>query len=284
MYSQGLSLLTAFATVKQKRKVIDPNLGFLEQLKWFEAFRAHPHLLSILASEDPATSLLLKDETSTEATLEGEIDLQIITTAQTAKILSRYKSFKRKKQQEERMKALLAVWQGGILSLFLFLSLSLSLSLSLCLSSLILIKFPPVDPEQVTPYVEDPAWMMLQDGGEEVYRCTSCDRLLCRVCDEISHRTQWSSRRKGTEGEVATRKKLKCGMMWIEPVGWFPPLQAERGELCCPDCEVEVGHWNWRGEECGCGCWCSPIFALDRGHIKKELFQRTRKTSYPSRQ
>lgn len=61
-----------------------------------------------------------------------------------------------------------------------------------------------------------------------------------------------------------------CSHYFMEPLRWMEPelsKQELEGKLACPNCEMKVGAYNWKGSRCSCGKWVIPAIHLQTNRV-----------------
>ncbi|SMN22606.1 similar to Saccharomyces cerevisiae YIR026C YVH1 Protein phosphatase involved in vegetative growth at low temperatures, sporulation, and glycogen accumulation [Maudiozyma saulgeensis] len=61
-----------------------------------------------------------------------------------------------------------------------------------------------------------------------------------------------------------------CSHYFMEPLKWMEPelsKQELEGKLTCPNCEMKVGAYNWKGSRCSCGKWVTPAIHLQSNRV-----------------
>ncbi|CAD1785309.1 similar to Saccharomyces cerevisiae YIR026C YVH1 Protein phosphatase involved in vegetative growth at low temperatures, sporulation, and glycogen accumulation [Maudiozyma barnettii] len=61
-----------------------------------------------------------------------------------------------------------------------------------------------------------------------------------------------------------------CSHYFMEPLKWMEPelsKQELEGKLACPNCEMKVGAYNWKGSRCSCGKWVTPAIHLQSNRV-----------------
>lgn len=264
MHAFDMTLPKAMDMVKSKRKEIEPNNGFIQQLKWFQELRDSPDLLRLLA---------LSDEAEFEENIEGRIRYYYQRDEGKRRALKGYAAFRRKKARDKRMTELHKKWSlgEGLKEVYPLLS---------------------KDPSTVN----DSTYQGLR--YKYLLHCKYCKRKLFSdrnivdhpnqwISDDYSHTTTTEIEGKGKESEnktnryeieeerkIASPLRDVCGIAMVEPMQWFTQenginLAAEKGRICCPKCKYVLGWWNWAGTECECGSWAQPLFAVRKTAITK---------------
>lgn len=61
-----------------------------------------------------------------------------------------------------------------------------------------------------------------------------------------------------------------CSHYFMEPLKWMEPelsKQELEGKLACPNCDMKVGAYNWKGSRCSCGKWVTPAIHLQSNRV-----------------
>lgn len=120
-----------------------------------------------------------------------------------------------------------------------------------------------------------------QGGGAEAgakISCRKCRRLVARGANALPHQPgegldafSWRRRAKTARaaGESGAGVSSTCQNIFLQPLAWMRGVEdgGVEGKLCCPRCDVKVGHFNWSGCQCSCGAWVTPAFYVQSGKV-----------------
>ena len=100
------------------------------------------------------------------------------------------------------------------------------------------------------------------------YRCKKCRTLLFQTQHILEHQqnkeeVSFGYRRRGGGGE--------CNSVFIkDKLQWMGSCDQNDGQILCPKCKIELGHYHWSGNQCSCGEWITPAFQIANSKIDKE--------------
>ena len=118
-----------------------------------------------------------------------------------------------------------------------------------------------------------------QGGGAEAgvkISCRKCRRLLARGANALPHQPgegldafSWRRRAKTARAAGESAVSSTCQNVFLQPLAWMRGVEdgGVEGKLCCPRCDVKVGHFNWSGCQCSCGAWVTPAFYVQSGKV-----------------
>ncbi|XP_013410303.1 dual specificity protein phosphatase 12 [Lingula anatina] len=117
-------------------------------------------------------------------------------------------------------------------------------------------------------------------GGETVYRCKKCRRILFKQTSFLSHSEgtgeaafDWrrdSIKHDGSHSSSDEKETMCSQSYFIEPVQWMSDcISSLEGKLSCPKCNAKLGSFNWAGERCPCGAWITPAFHIQIQKVDK---------------
>lgn len=69
-----------------------------------------------------------------------------------------------------------------------------------------------------------------------------------------------------------------CSHYFMEPLKWMEPelsKQELEGKFACPNCEMKIGAYNWRGSRCSCGKWVTPAIHLQTNRVDQFPLNKT---------
>ena len=100
------------------------------------------------------------------------------------------------------------------------------------------------------------------------YRCKKCRSLLFQTQHILEHQqnteeVSFGYRRRGGGGE--------CNSVFLkDKLQWMGACDQNDGQIICPKCKSELGHYHWSGNQCSCGEWITPAFQIANSKIDKE--------------
>ena len=130
-----------------------------------------------------------------------------------------------------------------------------------------------------------------QGGGAEAgvkISCRKCRRLLARGANALPHQPgegldafSWRRRAKTARAAGESAVSSTCQNVFLQPLAWMRGVEdgGVEGKLCCPRCDVKVGHFNWSGCQCSCGAWVTPAFYAEREGGRHAAFRARRGTT-----
>ncbi|KAK7095589.1 dual specificity protein phosphatase 12-like [Littorina saxatilis] len=124
-------------------------------------------------------------------------------------------------------------------------------------------------------------------GGDTVYRCRKCRRVLFMSGAVMGHvkgqgesAFDWRSRVPANQQHDSASdddrsdhdddmKGEKCEVsLFVEPVAWMKgEIENVEGKLACPKCKAKLGSYVWYGERCPCGAWVAPAFHVQNSKV-----------------
>lgn len=114
-------------------------------------------------------------------------------------------------------------------------------------------------------------------GGTEagvLISCRKCRRLVARGANALLHEPgegmdAFSWRKRAKQSTSNTSSEQQCAHIFLEPLAWMKDIEEgpTEGKLCCPKCDVKLGHFNWVGSRCACSAWVAPSFYVQQGKV-----------------
>jgi dual specificity phosphatase 12 len=97
-------------------------------------------------------------------------------------------------------------------------------------------------------------------------KCRKCRRTIAKPGFVIPHKPP-PHRDPSTEGS-----NEPCAHIFLHPLSWMRDTLAQGGldgRLVCPNpkCGANIGKFAWQGLRCSCGGWVTPGFGIARGRV-----------------
>lgn len=103
-------------------------------------------------------------------------------------------------------------------------------------------------------------------------KCRKCRRLLAKSTFILPHRPP--PHRDPSANAAAGADP--CAHIFLHPLSWMRPLLAQGaldGRLTCPTgwCGANIGKFAWQGLRCSCGGWVTPGFGLAKAKVDEAV-------------
>jgi len=97
-------------------------------------------------------------------------------------------------------------------------------------------------------------------------KCRKCRRLIARSNFIVPHKPP-PHRDPSAAGETEP-----CAHIFLHPLSWMREVLAQGGldgRLTCPNpkCGANIGKFAWQGLRCSCGGWVTPGFGIAKGRV-----------------
>ncbi|ETI23177.1 hypothetical protein G647_04974 [Cladophialophora carrionii CBS 160.54] len=97
-------------------------------------------------------------------------------------------------------------------------------------------------------------------------KCRKCRRLLAKSTFILPHKPPPHRDPSATQGEDP------CAHIFLHPLSWMRPTLSQGeldGRLVCPTqwCGANIGKFAWQGLRCSCGGWVTPGFGLAKAKV-----------------
>jgi dual specificity phosphatase 12 len=98
-------------------------------------------------------------------------------------------------------------------------------------------------------------------------KCRKCRRLLAKSSFVLPHKPP-----PHRDPSVEEGRGDPCAHIFLHPLSWMRPTLSEGGldgRLTCPTqwCGANIGKFAWQGLRCSCGGWVTPGFGLAKGKV-----------------
>ncbi|EXJ63532.1 uncharacterized protein A1O5_11293 [Cladophialophora psammophila CBS 110553] len=98
-------------------------------------------------------------------------------------------------------------------------------------------------------------------------KCRKCRRLLAKSDFVLPHKPP-----PHRDPSAAITAGDPCAHIFLHPLSWMRPVLSEGqldGRLTCPTqwCGANIGKFAWQGLRCSCGGWVTPGFGLAKGKV-----------------
>ncbi|KAH7061885.1 dual specificity protein phosphatase 12 [Auriculariales sp. MPI-PUGE-AT-0066] len=231
--TQGLSVQSALEFVRAKRKCVQPNAGFMEQLALWHAAKC------IVNSDDQATRLFYHEQTARASKAGRGVQVNADMLARVTEISGagtgnriRCKMCRRELAKREHM------FPHGPAP-------TASTSRAAAAETLAATSTPsPAAPEPVQPVTSTTT--------------TDDDQPPSLSSPPTAHEPPMIN--------------STCSGYFVEPLDWMQPILDEgltSGRIDCPKakCRAKLGSYDWAGSRCGCGEWVVPGFCIHRSRV-----------------
>ncbi|EXJ86386.1 hypothetical protein A1O3_03337 [Capronia epimyces CBS 606.96] len=109
-------------------------------------------------------------------------------------------------------------------------------------------------------------------------KCRKCRRLLAKSNFIIPHKPP--AHRDPSSGSSAE----PCAHIFLHPLSWMKDVLAQGeldGRLACPNpkCGANIGKFAWQGLRCSCGGWVTPGFGVARSKVDEVQATRSKGAS-----
>jgi dual specificity phosphatase 12 len=99
-------------------------------------------------------------------------------------------------------------------------------------------------------------------------KCRKCRRLLAKSSFILPHKPP---RHRDPSASTKTGED-PCAHIFLHPLSWMRPTLSQGeldGRLTCPTewCGANIGKFAWQGLRCSCGGWVTPGFGLAKGKV-----------------
>lgn len=106
-------------------------------------------------------------------------------------------------------------------------------------------------------------------------KCRKCRRLLARSNFIIAHKPP------PHRDPSADPSAEPCAHIFLHPLSWMRPVLAQGeldGRLSCPNpkCGANIGKFAWQGLRCSCGGWVTPGFGIAKGRVDEVRIAKRR--------
>ncbi len=113
-------------------------------------------------------------------------------------------------------------------------------------------------------------------------KCRKCRRLLAKSTFILPHKPP------PHRDPSARPSDDPCAHIFLHPLSWMRPTLSEGaldGRLTCPTqwCGANIGKFAWQGLRCSCGGWVTPGFGLAKGKVDEARVVGGKKTGSGSR-
>ena len=106
-------------------------------------------------------------------------------------------------------------------------------------------------------------------------KCRKCRRLLAKSTFILPHKPP-PHRDPSAQGDSP------CAHIFLHPLSWMRPTLSQGeldGRITCPTawCGANIGKFAWQGLRCSCGGWVTPGFGLAKGKVDEVHMQSLRR-------
>lgn len=122
------------------------------------------------------------------------------------------------------------------------------------------------DPEITDPDISVSSSPESQAAPETDLKCRKCRRLVARSNFIVAHKPP-PHRDPAADGATEP-----CAHIFLHPLSWMREVLAHgelEGRLTCPNprCGANVGKFAWQGLRCSCGGWVTPGFGIAKARV-----------------
>lgn len=234
-----LTVDSALALVRECRPQVEPNSGFIKQLRMYEAMGC------------PTTQEQLESHKIYRRWMNSRSVMDALSVNRAPEV--RDITFRDEEDESEDENAQLEQAQ------------SQTQSVGVALESL---NLNNVDAEITDPdiTVSSPSTAPAGPSPEVELKCRKCRRLVAKSNFIIPHKPP--SHRDPSSGSADE----PCAHIFLHPLSWMKDVLALGeldGRLTCPNpkCGANIGKFAWQGLRCSCGGWVTPGFGVARSKV-----------------
>ncbi|KEF61815.1 uncharacterized protein A1O9_03385 [Exophiala aquamarina CBS 119918] len=128
------------------------------------------------------------------------------------------------------------------------------------------------------PEITDPMFSTSELGAHTTQKHVAEVDIKCRKCRRLLAKSNFIIRHLPPPHRDPTANEA-CAHIFLHPLSWMKSTLAEGtldGRLTCPNpkCGANVGKFAWQGLRCSCGGWVTPGFGVGKGRVDEVPVRR----------
>lgn len=107
----------------------------------------------------------------------------------------------------------------------------------------------------------------IKEADVKGFACKMCRTLLFTKDNIMPH--QSGKGQKAFSKKKNSQAQDNCTIIFVEQLDWMGDMSEIEGKIMCPNskCSYRLGSWNWSGSQCSCGVWVTPSISLPKSRV-----------------